>query len=68
MEVKKTLYGLNDAPRSWYNKVKKEMLSLGAFKSKYDDALFIWHNHDGLYGLLGHLMSMISRLVVQMNS
>ena len=51
-KLKKPLYGLNDAPRSWYNKVKKEMLSLGAMKSKYDDALFIWHNENGLYGLL----------------
>ena len=45
--LRKCLYGLNDAPRSWYMKVKKALISLGAVQSLYDSALFIWHGDDG---------------------
>ena len=45
--LRKCLYGLNDAPRSWYMKVKKALISLGAVQSLYDSALFIWHSDDG---------------------
>jgi hypothetical protein len=46
-ELKKCIYGLNDAPRSWYIKVKKALMQLGGTQSAYDSALFIWHNGDG---------------------
>jgi hypothetical protein len=46
-ELKKCIYGLNDAPRSWYIKVKKALMQLGGTQSAYDSALFIWHNADG---------------------
>ena len=40
-------YGLNDAPRSWYIRVKKALMLLGGTQSAYDSALFIWHKEDG---------------------
>ena len=42
--LKRTIYGLKDAPRSWYEKVRSVMLELGATISKYDQALFLWHD------------------------
>ena len=45
--LRKCLYGLNDAPRSWYVKVKKALMSLGGVQSLYDGALFLWHGEDG---------------------
>ena len=52
--LQKCLYGLNDAPRSWYNNVKKALLTLGGKQSLFDGALFIWRKEDGkLNGILG---------------
>lgn len=52
-KLKRCIYGLNDAPRSWYNKVCDVLLELGATKSSYDNALFLWHNDEGdLIGIL----------------
>ena len=52
--LKKCIYGLNDAPRSWYVKVKDSLISLGGSQSIYDSALFLWHSEDGtLKGIIG---------------
>ena len=51
-KLKRCIYGLNDAPRAWYDKVKSEMISLGAVVSKYDHSLFMWHNNGLLIGIL----------------
>ena len=37
--LKRCIYGLNDAPRSWYERVKEVLFSLGATISAYDNAL-----------------------------
>ena len=42
------LYGLCDAPRSWYKRVDAELKRLDGVVSKFDNALFIWHNDSGL--------------------
>ena len=48
--LKRCIYGLNDAPRSWYERVKEVLLSLGATISAYDNALFLWHDdHRGAF-------------------
>ena len=39
-----TIYGLNDASRSWYLNVKKELIGLDAIICKSDPTVFIWHN------------------------
>ena len=52
--LKKCIYGLNDAPRSWYKKVNSALLKLGGVQSAYDSALYIWHNEDGtVKGIIG---------------
>jgi transposase InsO family protein len=39
-------YGLADAGRHWYLRLKNVLIELGMSVSKYDQALFTWH-HDG---------------------
>ena len=40
--LKKAIYGLNDAARVSYLKVKEELGKMGAIKSKHDEAIFYW--------------------------
>ena len=51
--LKRCIYGLNDAPRSWYLRVKEVLLQLGGKISSYDKALFMWYDENcGLIGIL----------------
>ena len=51
--LKRCIYGLNDAPRSWYERVKEVLLQLGGIISDYDSACYLWHNSDNsLCGIL----------------
>ena len=45
-KLNKTVYGLEDASRRWYLRVKDELRALGVQSSKYDEALFFW-KHEG---------------------
>ena len=52
-KLKRCLYGLNDAPRAWYDRVKEELCLLGGKTSKFDDAMFLWHDTDSsLQGII----------------
>ena len=50
--LKKCVYGLSDAPRKWYMKLKNELLKLGLSVSLYDDGLFYCRRNNNLIGLL----------------
>ena len=51
--LKRCIYGLTDAPRAWYEKVKTTLCSLGAKVSLYDNSFFLFHKQDGtLMGLV----------------
>ena len=43
-KLKRCIYGLNDAPREWYNRVVKELRNLGGKRSTFDNAVFLWHD------------------------
>jgi hypothetical protein len=45
--LNKTLYGLRQAPRAWYEKLKETLLSIGAAESDADPGLFIMHQGVG---------------------
>ena len=48
-KIKRCIYGLCDAPRNWYNRVKHELINkLGGQISKFDKAYFLWHHEDGI--------------------
>ena len=49
--LKRCVYGLNDASRFWYLRVKEELTRLECQKSKYDSALFMYHTEE-LEGIL----------------
>ena len=52
--LKKCLYGLRDASKKWYEKVKHNLEKLGFKKSTYDSGLFYLLNDKGeLEGLIG---------------
>ena len=51
-KLKRCLYGLNDAPRAWYTRVRDVFIKLGAVVSNYDQAMFMWHRDGKLIGIL----------------
>ena len=51
-KLKKTVYGLADAPRVWFLRLKEELLKLGAKVSSYDQGIFFWHSTNGLEGII----------------
>ena len=51
-KLKKTVYGLCDAARAWYLRVKDELIKLGVKMSPYDSALFSWKPNHDLEGLI----------------
>ena len=46
------MYGLADASRYWYLRVKGELIKLGANVSSVDPYLFYWKEHYNLVGIL----------------
>ena len=51
-KLNKTVYGLSDAARQWYLRVKEELLSLGVCMSMLDPALFSWYDGEILEGVI----------------
>ena len=51
-KLRKAVYGLNEASRFWYNRVKDEMIKIGFTRSKYDEALFYCKEGGQLQGII----------------
>ena len=51
-KLRKTVYGLSDASRKWYLRVKDALLEAGVSVCKYDEAIFIWRCNGVLSGIL----------------
>lgn len=51
-KLRKCVYGLADAPRQWYIKLRDKLLSLGVSLSKHDDGLFFCRKGTELIGML----------------
>ena len=51
-KLNKTVYGLNDAARAWYLRVKGELLKLGLNVCKLDQAVFYWYDSGCLSGVI----------------
>lgn len=43
-KLHKSLYGLIQAPRTWFTRLSNHLLGLGFTGSKNDSSLFIWHH------------------------
>ena len=50
--LKKAVYGLTDAGRHWYNRVKEEFLSLGLTVSRVDKAVFYFIKDNTCHGII----------------
>ena len=50
--MKTCVYGLSDAPSSWYVRVRDEFEKLKVKTSIYDHALFFWHEDGILQGII----------------
>jgi hypothetical protein len=50
--LNRSLYGLNQAPRAWYNRFASFLLSLGFVEAKSDASLFVYHRKDDMVYLL----------------
>ena len=50
--LRKCVYGLSDASRYWYLKVREELIKLGATPSKLDHGIFYFHKASSLVGLI----------------
>ena len=44
--------GLGNASRVWYLCVKEELIKTGGIESKYDNAIFYWHQNNRLQDIL----------------
>ena len=46
------VYGLSDASRNWYIRVKEELLRVGVGCCRYDPGLFYWHSDGKIHGII----------------
>ena len=46
------MYGLCDAAREWYKRVRKELTTLGAKRCSLDPSLFMWYRDGKLEGII----------------
>ena len=51
-KLHKTVYGLCDAARAWYLRVKEELLRYGTKMCPYDNSLFMWYGAHQLEGII----------------
>ena len=51
-KLRKTAYGLKDAPREWYIRLKNQIVQLNCKPSSIDNGLFMMHIDNELAGLL----------------
>ena len=60
MKLRKSVYGLADASRYWYLRVREELFKLGAKISSIDPGLFYWRENNTLVSILAcHIVDMI---------
>ncbi|KAJ4753844.1 polyprotein [Rhynchospora pubera] len=50
--LSKSLYGLKQSPRAWFQKLSSTLFALGFLESQYDPSLFISHAHNHLTMIL----------------
>ena len=51
-KLQKCVYGLNDASRHWYLRLREELTKLNATPSNLDQGTFLWFDNQDLIGIL----------------
>ena len=49
--LNRAVYGLHDAPLKWYERLNKELITLGCVRSKLDTACYIYREGGQLAGI-----------------
>ena len=50
LKLQKAVYGLMDAPLHWYQALHKSMLSIGVIVVPFDPAIYLFRDHENLFG------------------
>jgi len=58
LEVLKSVYGLPDAPRAWWEEVTGFLRSLGFVHSRMDVAFMVLYHEDGSVGAMSYMLTM----------
>ena len=53
MKLESAVYGLRNAPRQWYLRLKKELIALGCRVHQLDTCLFMLYENESLVGIVG---------------
>lgn len=65
--LSRSLYGLRQEPRAWFERFVRHVTSLGYVQSKVDSTLFVYHDNGTMANLILHVDDMIlSALSVQL--
>jgi hypothetical protein len=59
LKLKKSLYGLKQSPRSWFDRFRREMCNLGYKQCNGDHTVFYWHNGNHITILVVYVDDMI---------
>ena len=51
-KLRKTVYGLCDAARAWYDTITNELIKMGVRQCSLDKSLFLWYNNGELEGII----------------
>ena len=51
-KLNKTVYGLADASRSWYLKLREELIHLGSTPIELDQGVFCWYDGSDMIGII----------------
>ena len=50
--LRKCIYGLEDASRYWYLKLKEKLVNLGATPLMLDQGIFLWFSNEAMIGIM----------------
>ena len=76
-KLNRSLYGLRQAPRAWYDRLKSTLCTWGFQNSKMDSSLFTLHTSSGIIWLLvyvddilitGNNTQLLNKFVLQLNN
>jgi len=53
MKLERAVYGLRNAPRAWYTRIRRDLIAMGARPHQLDSCLFMIYEKDKLVGMVG---------------
>ena len=53
MKLERAVYGLRNAPKAWYTRIRRDLIAMGARPHQLDTCLFQIYDNDKLVGMVG---------------